>query len=64
MLFRSVGDRKFDVEGAKAHGLTSIGVSFGYAPKGELEAAGADYIVDTVSQLEAVLMRGVCGDDE
>ena len=52
-----VGDRKFDVEGAKAHGLTSVGVSFGYASAGELEAAGADYIVDTVLELEAILMR-------
>lgn len=53
-----VGDRKFDVEGAKAFGLTSVGVSFGYAPEGELEAAGADYVVDTVSELEGLLMRG------
>ncbi|MBD5471254.1 MAG: HAD family hydrolase [Lachnospiraceae bacterium] len=51
-----VGDRKFDVEGAKAFGLTSVGVSFGYASEGELEAAGADYIVDTVSELEELLM--------
>lgn len=53
-----VGDRKFDVEGARAFGLTSVGVSFGYAPEGELEAAGADYIVDTVSELEGLLRRG------
>lgn len=51
-----VGDRKFDVEGARAFGLTSVGVSFGYASEGELEAAGADYIVDTVSELEELLM--------
>lgn len=51
-----VGDRRFDIEGAKAHGLTSVGVSFGYAPEGELVAAGADCIVDTVSQLEDILM--------
>lgn len=57
-----VGDRKFDIEGAKAFGLTSVGVSFGYAPEGELEAAGADYIVDTVSELESLLMQG--GNDE
>lgn len=50
-----VGDRKFDIEGAKAHGLTSVGVSFGYAPEGELEQAGADYIVDTVDALYKVL---------
>lgn len=54
-----VGDRRFDIEGAKAFGLTSVGVSFGYAPEGELEAAGADYIVDTVLELEGLLMRGL-----
>lgn len=52
-----VGDRKFDIEGAKLFGLTSVGVSFGYAPAGELETAGADYIVDTVSELGEILMR-------
>lgn len=52
-----VGDRKFDIEGAKFFGLTSVGVSFGYAPAGELETAGADYIVDTVSELGEILMR-------
>lgn len=56
-----VGDRKFDVEGAKAFGLTAIGVSYGYASEGELEAAGADYIADTVSELEQLLMSGKRG---
>lgn len=51
-----VGDRKFDIQGAKAFGLTSIGVSFGYASEGELEASGADYIVDTVSELKELLL--------
>lgn len=52
-----VGDRKFDIEGAKEHGITSVGVSFGYAPEGELEQAGADFIVDTVAALAELLMR-------
>lgn len=52
-----VGDRKFDIEGAKAFGLTSVGVSFGYAPEGELEEAGAEYIVDTVTELLELLDR-------
>lgn len=52
-----VGDRRFDIEGAKEHGITSVGVSFGYAPEGELEQAGADYIVDTVEALTELLMR-------
>lgn len=50
-----VGDRRFDIEGAKEHGITAVGVSFGYAPEGELERAGADFIVDTVSALLEVL---------
>lgn len=50
-----VGDRKFDIEGAKAHGITSVGVSFGYALEGELEQAGADFIVGTVDGLTEVL---------
>ena len=53
-----VGDRKYDVEGAKQCGLACIGTEFfGYAEKGELEAAGAVRVVHTVSELEAALME-------
>ena len=51
-----VGDRKFDIEGARAFGLTGIGVSFGYAEEHELEEAGADYIVDTVEELKNLFL--------
>ena len=51
-----VGDRKFDIEGAKAFGLTGVGVSFGYATEHELEEAGAEYIVDTVEELKNLLL--------
>lgn len=50
-----IGDRKFDIRGAKAYGLTGIGVRFGFAQEGELEAEGADYIADTVEQLGRLL---------
>lgn len=50
-----IGDRKFDVEGGRLFGLSTIGVRFGYAEEGELEAAGADYVVDTVAQLGDLL---------
>ena len=53
-----VGDRKFDISGAREYGLTAVGVSYGYAGKGELEEAGADYIAKTVKQLEMFLLRG------
>lgn len=52
-----VGDRKFDIQ-EQAHGLTGIGVSFGYAGEHELEDAGADYIVDTVEELQRLLLQG------
>jgi len=51
-----VGDRNFDIEGGLSNGLYTIGVNWGYAPTGELEAAGAHVIVDTVSQLASVLI--------
>lgn len=50
-----VGDRKFDIEGASVHGITSVGVLFGYAPEGELEEAGADYLVNSVKSLQVLL---------
>lgn len=53
-----VGDRKFDIEGARAFGLTGVGVSFGYAQGNELEEAGADYIVDSVEELQKLLLSG------
>lgn len=55
-LCAMIGDRKFDIQGAIAHGLTGIGVSFGYAGEGELSAAGADTVADTMEQLERILL--------
>lgn len=52
-----IGDRKFDICGAKYFGLRSIGVSYGFAPEGELEEAGADVIVDSVEELTQVLLE-------
>jgi len=51
-----VGDRKYDVIGAHKCGVKCIGVGYGYAEPGEFEQAGADYVVDTVEQLEALLL--------
>ena len=51
-----IGDRCFDIEGAKEEGLHSVGVYYGFARDGELEAAGADYIVNTVSELGTLLL--------
>lgn len=52
-----VGDRRYDVEGARACGMDCAGVEFfGYAPPGELEAAGAVAVVKTVAELEAFIL--------
>jgi len=39
-----VGDRSHDMLGAKAHGVSAIGVTWGYGSRKELEKAGADVI--------------------
>lgn len=52
-----VGDRKYDIVGAKQCGIDSCGVRFGYAEEGELEDAGADFIADDISDLLSLLMQ-------
>jgi phosphoglycolate phosphatase len=51
-----VGDRAQDIEGARAHGVRSIGVRWGYAEPDELEAAGAEAIVNSPAELVAALL--------
>ena len=50
-----VGDTKFDVAGAHRCAIPCVGVRWGYAAPGELEAAGADAIVDDMDALLALL---------
>jgi phosphoglycolate phosphatase len=50
-----VGDRKHDIIGAQKNSVASIGVTYGYGSRGELEEAGADYIVDSVGALRDML---------
>ncbi len=54
-----IGDRKFDVEGAKAMHVDSVGVAYGYGSMEELRTAHADYIVRTVEELQKFLLRGI-----
>ena len=46
-----VGDTKFDVLGAKAHGIPTIGVSWGYGTVEDMVNAGAAAIANSPSQL-------------
>ncbi len=52
-----VGDTKFDVIGAKAHGISTIGVSWGYGEVADMEAAGAAAIACTTEELLELLMK-------
>jgi len=42
-----VGDKEYDIMGAKKVGIKSIGVLYGYGSKKELTEAGADYIANS-----------------
>ncbi|HEY2223100.1 HAD hydrolase-like protein [Actinomycetospora sp.] len=50
-----VGDRHHDVEGARAHGLRCLGVSWGFGSREELEAAGAADVIDKPAEIPAAL---------
>jgi phosphoglycolate phosphatase len=50
-----VGDRHHDVEAGRAHGLRTIGVTWGIGSAAELGEAGADAVVDSVAALEEEL---------
>lgn len=53
-----VGDRLFDVEGARAVGIEAIGVAYGCGGEQELADAGADVIVPDQESLCALLCPG------
>jgi len=58
-----IGDRKHDAIGAKANGLASIGVTWGYGSREELLEAGAACLVDEPGDLEAIIARGAFLED-
>ncbi len=51
-----IGDRKFDVEGAAANGISTIGVTFGHGGREELENAGAIMTFDDAFSLSNYLL--------
>ena len=50
-----VGDRHFDIEGARANGVRALGVRWGFGGDEELRSAGADAIADDPPGLRALL---------
>ena len=51
-----IGDRKYDVIGAKHHGIDSISVAFGYGTLEEIKNAEPTYIAEKVNDLKKLLL--------
>lgn len=51
-----VGDRKYDIIGAREVGIASIGVLYGYGMRDELSEAGAPFLAADVEALGKLLM--------
>ena len=52
-----VGDRKHDISGAQDAGIDSVGITWGYGSRAELEDAGATWIVDTPGELCSLILE-------
>ena len=52
-----IGDREYDVTGAKKAGIASIGVLFGYGSRKELEAAGADALAESTKDIYPIVCK-------
>ena len=52
-----IGDRRYDIIGAKSNLIKSIGVSYGYGSINELRAAGADCLIKETRELATVVNK-------
>ena len=52
-----IGDRRYDIIGAKSNLIKSIGVSYGYGSINELREAGADCLIKETSELATVVNK-------
>ncbi|MBR4859150.1 MAG: HAD hydrolase-like protein [Clostridia bacterium] len=50
-----IGDRYFDIDGAKEAKVDSIGVTFGFGDRDELINSGADYIADSTEDIRRII---------
>jgi phosphoglycolate phosphatase len=50
-----IGDRSYDIEAARAHGLRAVGVTWGFGTREELAQAGAQDVVDDAAALLAAV---------
>lgn len=50
-----VGDRLYDIDGAKSVGIDSIGALYGYGSREELETAGATYLASSAEEIAEII---------
>jgi phosphoglycolate phosphatase len=51
-----IGDREHDIVGAKANGISTIGVTYGFGSREELEKAGADAICESPAAILSLIL--------
>lgn len=51
-----IGDRRYDIEGAKHHNIDSAAVLYGYGEKAELENVEPTYLIENTEQLAVILL--------
>jgi len=54
-----VGDRASDIQAARAHGLNSVAVSWGYGETDELNSANSDYLINEPAVLIDLLIKSL-----
>ena len=54
-----VGDRFYDIEGAKAAGVHPVGVTYGFGCREEFLEAGAEYIVDSPKEVARMITDSI-----
>ena len=52
-----IGDRQYDIIGAKSNLIKSVGVSYGYGSTNELREAGADLLVEKPAELVTAVQK-------
>ena len=52
-----IGDRAVDVQSARANGLRSIAVAWGFGGQEEISNAGATFVAKTLSELVEIVVQ-------
>ncbi len=52
-----VGDKEFDIEGARGAGTQALGVTYGFGSTEEIESAKPDYIAQTAEKAGEIILK-------